>query len=106
MKDSRLSQHELGFLQVIDRPSPEAFADYYETNCFQNESANYRKSFSALETEAIDLRIAHQARLTLERQIGLSGLDAANRFYAALGGVGLGRNITAFLRPALEINQL
>lgn len=46
---------------------------------------------------------AHQARLRLERQIGLAGHDAANRFYDALAGVGLGRNITAFLRPSSAV---
>jgi hypothetical protein len=42
---------------------------------------------------------AHRARLRLERIIGMAGCAAANRFYSALAEVGLGRNITAFLRP-------
>jgi 2-polyprenyl-3-methyl-5-hydroxy-6-metoxy-1,4-benzoquinol methylase len=42
---------------------------------------------------------AHKARLQLEYLIGLAGSEAANRFYKSLAGVGLGRNITAFLRP-------
>ena len=42
---------------------------------------------------------AHQARLKLERVIASAGLDAANLFYTALAGVGLGRNIVTFLRP-------
>jgi len=42
---------------------------------------------------------AHAARLRLEALIGASGIEAANRFYSALAGVGLGRNITTFLRP-------
>ena len=41
---------------------------------------------------------AHQARLRFEELIGKAGSDAANRFYAALAEVGLGRNITGFLR--------
>ncbi|SEL63351.1 class I SAM-dependent methyltransferase, partial [Ectothiorhodospira marina] len=45
---------------------------------------------------------AHQARLGLERLIGMAGPDAANRFYASLAEVGLGRNITAYLRPQPE----
>lgn len=43
---------------------------------------------------------AHAARLKLEALIGEAGLAAANRFYAALADVGLGRNLTAFLTPA------
>lgn len=42
---------------------------------------------------------AHRARLQLEKLIGLAGIEAANRSYAALAEVGLGRDITAFLRP-------
>lgn len=42
---------------------------------------------------------AHRARITLERVIGEAGPAAANRFYSALADIGLGRNITAFLRP-------
>lgn len=45
---------------------------------------------------------AHQARLRLERLIGMAGPDAANRFYSALADVGLGRNITVYLRPRLD----
>jgi 2-polyprenyl-3-methyl-5-hydroxy-6-metoxy-1,4-benzoquinol methylase len=41
---------------------------------------------------------AHRARLQLEHLIGLAGSEAANRFYKSLADVGLGRNITAFLR--------
>jgi len=40
--------------------------------------------------------------LKLEAQIGSSGTEAATRFYSALAGVGLGRNLTAFVRPAAE----
>ena len=47
-------------------------------------------------------RDAHAARLKLETLIGSFGTEAANRFYSALAGVGLGRNLTAFLRPAAE----
>lgn len=44
---------------------------------------------------------AHRARLMLEYQIGQAGPDKANRFYESLAEVGLGRNITAYLRPTL-----
>lgn len=49
---------------------------------------------------------AHQSRLLLEQQIGKAGLDAANQFYEALAGVGLGRNITAYLRPITESQEI
>ena len=47
---------------------------------------------------------AHAARLRLEAIIGAKGPEAANRFYASLADVGLGRNLTAFLRPKPEGN--
>ncbi len=45
---------------------------------------------------------AHAARLRLERLIGRQGVTAANRFYSALGNVGFGRNIVAYLAPDVE----
>lgn len=44
---------------------------------------------------------AHLARLKLEALIGQAGTTSANRFYSALAEVGLGRNLTAFLRPVI-----
>lgn len=49
---------------------------------------------------------AHQARLELEQIIGKAGAAAANRFYAALAEVGLGRNLTAYLRPRTNSQQI
>jgi len=43
---------------------------------------------------------AHRARLRFEALLGAHGDEAANRLYAALAEVGLGRDLTAFLRPA------
>lgn len=42
---------------------------------------------------------AHRARIMLESIIGASGVAVANKFYSSLAEVGLGRNITAFLKP-------
>lgn len=42
---------------------------------------------------------AHAARLQLENMIGEAGIEQANAFYTALAGVGLGRNLTAYLSP-------
>lgn len=41
---------------------------------------------------------AHQARLAIENLIANFGYAAANQFYESLAGVGLGRDITAYLR--------
>ena len=61
MADPRLRQHELGFMQLADKPSPQELADYYEKTYFQNETSNYRKAYSALEKEVITLRVSQRA---------------------------------------------
>lgn len=61
--DPRLKKHELGFLELNTKPSPQELKDYYEKNYYQNESANYRKSYSTLEKEVIDLRIMQRATM-------------------------------------------
>jgi 2-polyprenyl-3-methyl-5-hydroxy-6-metoxy-1,4-benzoquinol methylase len=42
---------------------------------------------------------AHKARLRFEALVGAHGSEAANRLYSALAQVGLGRDLTAFLKP-------
>lgn len=42
--------------------------------------------------------LAHHARLSIERIIADAGHAAANFFYESLAGIGLGRDITAYLR--------
>lgn len=51
--DARLRRHELGFWELVNKPTKEELADYYAKNYYQNESANYRKTYSELETEVI-----------------------------------------------------
>ena len=61
MKDNRLRRHALGFWELVSKPSPEELAAYYATEYYQNQSAGFRKSYSALENEVIGLRIALRA---------------------------------------------
>ncbi|GID07530.1 hypothetical protein TMM008_47320 [Pseudomonas sp. 008] len=62
MNDPRLRRHELGFLEVVDRPTPEALHEYYAQTYFQKEASDsYRKSYSVEELEVIELRIAQRA---------------------------------------------
>lgn len=73
--DPSLRRHDLGFLEVIDKPSPQALAAYYAKTYYQTEAANYRKSYSPLETEVIGLRIAQRAA----QVCALSGYRGAGR---------------------------
>jgi len=64
--DMRLRRHELGFLELINKPTREELSEYYEKNYYQNDAGSYRKSYSELERSVISLRIAqreHQIRV-------------------------------------------
>ncbi|VVN09667.1 Ubiquinone biosynthesis O-methyltransferase [Pseudomonas fluorescens] len=62
MNDPRLRRHELGFLEVVDRPTPQALSDYYAQAYFQTAaSSSFRQSYSDEELEVIELRIAQKA---------------------------------------------
>jgi 2-polyprenyl-3-methyl-5-hydroxy-6-metoxy-1,4-benzoquinol methylase len=61
MQGTRIRRHGLGFWELANKPSAQELATYYEETYYQNETANYRKSYSALETEVIELRIALRA---------------------------------------------
>lgn len=66
--DPRLRRHDLGFLELADKPSQEELLNYYQNKYYQNESGNYRKTYSELEHAVISLRIAQRARqITLFR---------------------------------------
>lgn len=78
MNDPRLRRHALGFLEVVDRPTPRALSEYYAQAYFQNEAGNFRKAYSAEELDVIELRIAQrydQARLLLTEEKPGSLLD-------------------------------
>jgi 2-polyprenyl-3-methyl-5-hydroxy-6-metoxy-1,4-benzoquinol methylase len=65
MNDLRLKRHELGFLELKDKPSKQSLQAYYEKTYYQNESSSYRKIYSTLEMEVINLRIAQRAAQAL-----------------------------------------
>jgi hypothetical protein len=51
MSDPRLRRHAFGFLEVVDRPTPEALSEYYAQAYFQN----------AIQGDfPIDLFLAHE----------------------------------------------
>jgi len=58
-----LTEHELGFLQLADKPSLAELSDYYEKSYYQDEAASYRKEYSQIELEAIHFRIAMKERI-------------------------------------------
>lgn len=82
MTDPRLRRHPLGFLEVVDRPTPVELSDYYAKQYYQTERSGYRHSYSALERSVIEQRVAHRS----EHAHGLRG----DRSPARLLDVGCG----------------
>jgi 2-polyprenyl-3-methyl-5-hydroxy-6-metoxy-1,4-benzoquinol methylase len=70
MIDPRLKRHEFGFLELANKPTPKELSAYYEKMYYQQESANYRKNYSSLELNVINLRIALRAYKINELQGG------------------------------------
>ncbi|MDA4848648.1 class I SAM-dependent methyltransferase [Hoeflea poritis] len=66
MNDPRLQRHELGFLEVADKPSAAELAAYYRNTYFQNEKGNYRTVYPPEELEVIGLRIEQRRAWALE----------------------------------------
>lgn len=97
MKDSRLKRHELGFLELSEKPSPQSLAAYYEQTYYQNESSSYRKSYSALEAEVIGLRIAQRSA----QARALLGGDACGRMLDV--GCGEGFVLSHFLSLGWQV---
>ena len=57
MTDTRLRRHALGFLEVVDRPTPAELSDYYERQYYQSERGSFRKEYPPDELACINLRI-------------------------------------------------
>lgn len=58
--DPRLRRHELGFLELVNKPTKEELLSYYQNQYYQNESGGYRKDYPELEHKVINLRIAQR----------------------------------------------
>lgn len=54
--DSRLRKNELGFWEVIDKPSPEELQDYYSKKYFQETKGSYEKSYTPEELDYFRFR--------------------------------------------------
>jgi 2-polyprenyl-3-methyl-5-hydroxy-6-metoxy-1,4-benzoquinol methylase len=61
IKDSRLRYNKIGFLEVVDKPSPEMLQAYYAERYYQTERGNYQKTYSEKETAYLNLKIAQKA---------------------------------------------
>ncbi|WP_269004431.1 class I SAM-dependent methyltransferase [Aquirufa ecclesiirivi] len=64
----KLSEHELGFLQVDPLPSLEELNDYYEKSYYQETtSSTYQSTYSESELQYINNKIAQRAAVVLEK---------------------------------------
>lgn len=60
MNDRRLKQHELGFWEVIDKPTDHELTEYYTNKYYQTEQANYRKSYPEEELAVIRAKVSQR----------------------------------------------
>jgi 2-polyprenyl-3-methyl-5-hydroxy-6-metoxy-1,4-benzoquinol methylase len=63
VKHPLLIRHELGFLEVRDKPSRADLQAFYAERYYQTERSNYRRSYSEDELRFIRLKIAQRAAL-------------------------------------------
>lgn len=61
--DARLRRHELGFLEVMDKPAPEELKAYYHQRYYQTEQGNYRSKYGPDELDFLNLKIAQKAAI-------------------------------------------
>ena len=100
MIDPRLRRHALGFLELSSKPDKDSLARYYEEKYFQNESGNYRKSYSPEEFQVIEGRIelrASRARQLISRTAPGRLLDV---------GCGEGFVLAAFAKERWDVRGI
>lgn len=97
MTDPRLKRHPVGFLEVIDRPTPEALGAYYAETYYQAGQGSFRRSYSDEERHAIGLRIQGRAA----RAIALLGHDRPGRLLDV--GCGEGFVLAEFARRGWDV---
>lgn len=66
INDARLQRHELGFLEVVNKPSPDELKAYYHERYYQTEQSNYRKQYSEDELRFLDLKVAQKAAIVAD----------------------------------------
>lgn len=70
VEDSRLTRNTLGYLEVIDKPSPEELQQYYAQQYYQEERSSYRKTYSADELTFITHKIEQKHYLVERSALG------------------------------------
>jgi 2-polyprenyl-3-methyl-5-hydroxy-6-metoxy-1,4-benzoquinol methylase len=63
IEDPRLKYNDLGFLEVVNPPSPEALKAYYAERYYQTEQGSYQKVYSEKELAYLNLKIAQKANV-------------------------------------------
>ncbi len=76
VQDHRLRYNDLGFLEVVNPPSPEALKAYYAERYYQTEQGSYRNVYSDKELAHLNLKIAQKANVVKS----LSGKKAPGSF--------------------------
>ena len=68
MEKNKLIRHELGYYEIANKPSAKELQDYYHNKYYQDETANYRKSYSNDELKYLRFKII-QKKFLIDRII-------------------------------------
>ena len=101
MDDPRLKKTDFGYLEVVNKPTLKELNAYYANKYYQQSMGSYEISYNEYELKYIKSRgpAAHRARIETELLLTEQKIDDVLSYYRAMAKVGLGRDLTAFLKP-------
>ena len=63
MSDPRLRRHALGYVEVVDKPSPAELRAYYAERYYQSNQGNYRVAYGPQERRYIEAKVNQKAHI-------------------------------------------
>lgn len=99
--DSRLRLHELGYYELIEKPSAEQLSDYYEKKYYQeSKSSTYQRVYDSLELKFIN------DKLTQRYQV-VKDIGGAPEYHTFLDvGCGEGFGLSFFKQQGFSVKGL
>ncbi len=73
MNDPRVRRHALGYIEVVNKPTPDELRDYYADRYFQTSQGNYRPVYGEQERNYIETKIRQKAHVVFNYRNGRAG---------------------------------
>jgi 2-polyprenyl-3-methyl-5-hydroxy-6-metoxy-1,4-benzoquinol methylase len=73
MDDPLLKRHDLGYMEVANKPTQDELRKYYAERYFQTEQGNYRAAYGGAELNYIEAKIKQKAHVVLNHHKGNGG---------------------------------